>query len=106
MKLKDEKVVVELKNGTVVEGTIVGKIILLIFFPKYLKGVDIRMNLHMKNVKMTAKRKNPVMLELLTIRGNNVRYVILPESAPLDTYLVDDTPKIVKKQPGHITRRK
>ena len=46
----------------------------------------------MKNVKMTAKRKNPVMLELLTIRGNNVRYVILPESAPLDTYLVDDTP--------------
>jgi len=46
----------------------------------------------MKNVKMTAKRKNPVMLELLTIRGNNIRYVILPESAPLDTYLVDTTP--------------
>ena len=55
------------------------------------------MNIHMKNVKMTAKRKNPVMLELLTIRGNNVRYVILPESAPLDTYLVDDTPKLVRK---------
>lgn len=55
-------------------------------------GVDIRMNIHMKNVKMTAKRKNPVMLELLTIRGNNIRYVILPESAPLDTYLVDTTP--------------
>jgi small nuclear ribonucleoprotein D1 len=62
-----------------------------------LTGVDIRMNIHMKNVKMTAKRKNPVMLELLTIRGNNVRYVILPESAPLDTYLVDDTPKLVRK---------
>ena len=42
-------------------------------------------------------RKNPVMLELLTIRGNNLRYVILPESAPLDTYLVDDTPKLIKK---------
>jgi len=64
------------------------------------------MNIHMKNVKMTAKRKNPVMLELLTIRGNNIRYVILPESAPLDTYLVDTTPQVVKKQPGHITRRK
>jgi len=55
------------------------------------------MNIHMKNLKMTSKRKNPVMLELLTIRGNNLRYVILPESAPLDTYLVDDTPKLIKK---------
>ena len=55
------------------------------------------MNIHMVNVKMTAKRKNPVMLELLTIRGSNVRYVILAESTPLDTYLVDDTPKIAKK---------
>ena len=64
------------------------------------------MNIHLKNVKMTAKGKNPVMLELVTVRGNNIRYVILPESAPLDTYLVNETPKVTKKQPGHITRRK
>ena len=83
MKLKDEKVTVELKNGTVIEGTI--------------SGVDIRMNIHMVNVKMVSFRKNPVMLELLTIRGSTVRYVILADSTPLDTYLVDDTPTLVKK---------
>ncbi len=95
MKLKDEKVTVELKNGTVIKGTISGE---PIYSPQNnLLGVDIRMNIHMKNCKMTAKRKNPVNLELLTIRGNNIRYVLLPESAPLDTYLVDDTPKVVKK---------
>ena len=39
MKLKNEVINVELKNGTVVTGTVL--------------GVDIRMNTHLKNVKMT-----------------------------------------------------
>ncbi len=46
------------------------------------------MNTHMKNVKMTIKGKNPVSLDHLTVRGNNIRYYILPESLPLDTLLV------------------
>jgi small nuclear ribonucleoprotein D1 len=41
------------------------------------------MNTHLKTVKMTAKGKNPVSLEHLTIRGNNIRYFLLPESLPL-----------------------
>ena len=41
------------------------------------------MNTHLKTVKMTTKGKNPVSLEHLTIRGNNIRSYLLPESLPL-----------------------
>ena len=51
------------------------------------------MNTHLKSVKMTLKNKDPVQLDTLSIRGNNVRYFILPDSLPLDTLLIDDTPK-------------
>ena len=59
------------------------------------------MNTHLKTVKMTVKNKDPVNLDSLSIRGNNVRYYILPDSLPLDTLLVDDTPKAkAKKKEG------
>ena len=57
------------------------------------------MNTHLKNVKMTLKGKNPVSMDHLSVRGNNIRYYILPDSLNLDTLLVDDTPKI-KAKPG------
>ena len=55
------------------------------------------MNTHLKAVKLQLKGKNPVSLDHLSVRGNNVRYFILPESLNLDTLLVDDTPKIKAK---------
>ncbi|KAG3055668.1 hypothetical protein PC121_g15643 [Phytophthora cactorum] len=79
MKLSNETVTIELKNGTIVHGTIT--------------GVDISMNTHLKAVKMTVKGKNPVNLDSLSIRGNNIRYYILPDSLNLDTLLIDDTPR-------------
>eukprot|EP00940_MAST-03C_sp_MAST-3C-sp2_P001884 g1884.t1 len=79
MKLTSETVTIELKNGTIVHGTVA--------------GVDVSMNTHMKKVKMTTKGKNPVSLASITIRGSNIRYVILPDSINLDSLLVDDTPK-------------
>jgi small nuclear ribonucleoprotein D1 len=54
--------------------------------------------MHLKAVKMTVKNKDPVNLESLSIRGSNIRYVILPDSLPLDTLLVDDGPKTKAKK--------
>jgi small nuclear ribonucleoprotein D1 len=84
MKLNNETVVIELKNGTVVNGTVT--------------GVDVSMNTHLKAVKLTVKGKEPVNMDHLTIRGNNIRYFLLPESLPLETLLVDDAPKVKNKK--------
>ncbi|BAM39442.1 small ribonucleoprotein D1 [Theileria orientalis strain Shintoku] len=84
MKLANESVTVELKNGTVLTGTVI--------------GIDISMNTHLKNVKVVNKNSdgkdgpNVVLLDHLTVRGNNIRYFILSDSIPLDTLLIDDTP--------------
>lgn len=64
-------------------------------------GVDMSMNTHLKAVKLTIKNKEPITVDTMTIRGNNIRYIILPDSLPLDTLLVDDTPKAkAKKREG------
>ena len=58
------------------------------------------MNTHLKAVKLTVKGREAVALDHLTIRGNNVRYFLLPESLPLETLLVDDAPKVRNKKQG------
>lgn len=83
MKLTNESVTIELKNGTVITGTIT--------------GVDISMNTHLKTVKMTTKGFDPVTLDHLTIRGNNIRYFLLPDELSIDQYLVDDSTKFKQK---------
>lgn len=52
------------------------------------------MNTHLKSVKLTVKGRETITLDHLTIRGNNIRYFLLPESLPLETLLVDDAPKL------------
>lgn len=84
MKLNNETVVIELKNGTIVNGTVT--------------GVDVSMNTHLKAVKLTVKGREAVTMDHLTIRGNNIRYFLLPESLPLETLLVDDAPKVRNKK--------
>merc|ERR550525_276676 len=78
MKLSHETVTIELKNGTHVSGSVT--------------GVDVAMNTHLRGVKMTIKNRDPIHLETLSIRGNNIRYFILPDELPLETLLVDDGP--------------
>ena len=77
-KIHHKPVVVELKNGAVVEGD--------------LSGVDIAMTTHVKNAKLRVKNKNPVQVEHLTLRGSHIRYILLPDDLGLDYLLIDDTP--------------
>ena len=51
------------------------------------------MNTHLKTVKVVARNKDPLTLDTISIRGNNIRFFILPDALPLDTLLVDDAPK-------------
>ncbi|KAG6402964.1 hypothetical protein SASPL_135179 [Salvia splendens] len=62
-------------------------------------GVDISMNTHLKTVKLTLKGKNPVTMDHLSVRGNNIRYYILPDSLNLETLLVEETPRVKPKKP-------
>lgn len=64
-----------------------------------ITGVDISMNTHLKTVKLTLKGKNPVTLDHLSVRGNNIRYYILPDSLNLETLLVEETPRVKPKKP-------
>ena len=75
--------------GTVIHGTIT--------------GVDMSMNTHLKTVRLTMRNRDPVPLDSLSIRGNTIRYYILPDSIPIDTLVIDDTPKAKKKKDGGMT---
>ncbi|PRT55583.1 Small nuclear ribonucleoprotein Sm D1 [Wickerhamiella sorbophila] len=79
MKLTAEHVQIELKNGTVVAGTI--------------ESVSPNMNTTLRGVRMTVKEQDPVFLDTMTIRGSTIRHYVLPDSVPLDSMLVDDGPK-------------
>ena len=79
MKLGNETVTIELKNGTVVVGT--------------LSAGDMAMNVHLKAVKLMVKGQPSKQLDHITLRGSHLRYFLLPEAINLDTLLVDDGPK-------------
>ncbi|GAX10501.1 small nuclear ribonucleoprotein D1 [Fistulifera solaris] len=85
-KLNREQVTIELKNGTVVQGTVV--------------GVDATMNCHLKKAKVTVRGKNPVSYTTLSVRGSTMRAWLLPDSLNLDALLVDDTPKQQAPRPA------
>lgn len=56
------------------------------------------MNTHLANVKMTVKNRKAEQLKSLSIRGNNIRYYILPDTLNINTLLVDDTPRPKKTE--------
>lgn len=74
------------------------RILIAIMF-RIFTGVDVSMNTHLKTVKLTPKGKNPVTMDHLSVRGNNIRYYILPDSLNLETLLVEETPRVKPKKP-------
>lgn len=95
MKLTNEHLSVELKDGSVVNGTVT--------------GVDNAMNIHMKAVRVipspSRKRRGTAptgdapsapLLETYSLRGCSVRMIILPDNLQLEHYLIDDVPKANK----------
>ena len=75
-QLKHETVTIELKNGAQVLGTIT--------------KVDNAMNTHLNHVKIAIKGKLHVIMDSMFVRGNNIRYIILPEALPLWEDVVAD----------------
>ena len=75
-RMRGESVGVELKNGSVMQGTV--------------SGIDGSMNTHLKRVSVTARGGNPSRLDTLSVRGNTVRYYVLPESLDVDALLKDE----------------
>merc|ERR1719473_402415 len=87
MKISNETVQIELKNGSVVQGTVM--------------GIDLSMNTHMKTVKMICKGSDPIRVDQMSIRGSHIRYYVLPDSINLDTILasLDSLKERPKKEP-------
>lgn len=96
-KLKNERVSIELKNGTTVWGIV--------------KNVSPQMNVSLTDVRLTLpsktsestmaavylsggsnqgmESKRTTSLEFINIRGNTIRQIILPDTINLDALLVD-----------------
>lgn len=55
MKLTNETVTIELKNGTTIIGAVTGKFNSTLIYHFLLSAVDMSMNTHLKAVKMTVK---------------------------------------------------
>ena len=91
MKMKGEIVEVQLKNGTIVKGKIV--------------SVDIKMNLHLQTVELSIKDRASVKLENYSIRGNQIRHIVLPQDLPIETLLIEDRTKIPRMNKERQARR-
>lgn len=85
MKLTNETVQLELKNGAVVHGTVIGKRAChsaarckgfeRCWSTSRSAGVDVAMNTHLRAVKLILKGKPAISLDQMSVRGSNIRQV-------------------------------
>ena len=73
MKLSNELVAIDMKDGSSVTGTVI--------------GADTLMNISLKEARIQQKNGEPFELNQLTVRGNTIRYIQLPDSLNIDNYV-------------------
>merc|ERR1711976_240716 len=73
-KLFNETLQIDLKNGTIIQGTLV--------------GLDTVMNCHIKSAIIISLNGSTDKVDVITIRGNQLRSIILPERINIDTLLI------------------
>jgi small nuclear ribonucleoprotein D1 len=54
----------------------------------------------MKAVKLIVRNKDPLRLDTISLRGNTIRYIILPDTLNLDSLLIEEMPKKVRAKEG------
>ena len=75
-----QPITVELKNGNIISGT--------------LLSCNPLMNLNLKNVKLQQPLQDPILLQYINIRGNQVRQILLPDELNIESVLVKSETKI------------
>lgn len=76
----NQPVTVELKNGNIISGTML--------------SCNPLMNLNLKNVKLQQPLQDPILLDFINIRGNQVRQIILPDELNIESVLSKSETKI------------
>ncbi|EDK47073.1 hypothetical protein PP707_00200 [Acetobacter pasteurianus] len=76
----NQPITVELKNGNIVNGT--------------LLSANPQMNLNLKNVKLQQLYQDPILLQYINIRGNQIRQILLPDDLNIDGVLEKSQTKI------------
>ncbi|KAI5957358.1 smd1 [Candida jiufengensis] len=76
----NQPITVELKNGNIINGT--------------LLSCTPSMNLNLRNVKLQQLYQDPILLQFINIRGNQIRQILLPEDLNIDHVLQKSETKI------------
>lgn len=75
-----QPVTIELKNGNSVSGQLLSCLPL--------------MNIALKNIKLVQPHQDPTILQFISIRGNQIRQIVLPDDLNIDTVLAHSVVKI------------
>lgn len=70
-----------------------------------ITSVSPLMNTALRTVKMTPRGQDAISLDTMNIRGSTIRYIVLPDSLPLDTLLIDDSVKPKNKARKEVADR-
>ncbi|CAK7895717.1 small nuclear ribonucleoprotein Sm D1 [[Candida] anglica] len=76
----NQPITVELKNGNSVNGQ--------------LLSCSPSMNISLKNIKLVQPHQDPQILQFISIRGNQIRQIILPDDLNIDNLLANSVVKI------------